>query len=95
MQEYKLMSRNELTDYIFDFWLGFGAFNYDDRTDEELKSIIYNNLGSFKGIENELDAIRYELETGWDENSREYEELDKLWNYINWYKTNFKESEEK
>ena len=92
MFEYKLMNKEELTNYIFNFWENWGAFNFEDRTDKELKDIINKNLSSFNGIENELDIIRDEFNSGWNENSIEYQELDKLWNYINWYKTNFKES---
>ena len=59
---------------------------------EEIKNEIKKNLSSFDGIEKELDYIRVEFENGsWNENSKEYEELEKLWNYLNWYKTNFKE----
>ena len=91
--EYKLMNREELTNYTYNFWENWGAFNYEEKTDDMLKQEIYNNLGSFNGIERELDTIRCEFEAGWNEDSKEYEELDKLWNYINWYKTNFKEGE--
>lgn len=94
MCEYKLMNREELTDYILDFWLNFGMQEHQEEENDYLWTEIYYNLGSFDGIEQELDAIRCEFEKGWSENSREYEELDKLWNYINWYKTNFKESNE-
>ena len=93
MFEYKLMNREELRDYIFNFWYEWGFFDYDERDDDELKFKIYNNLGSFNGIEKELDCVRMEFESHWAENSIEYQELDKLWNYINYYKTNFKEEE--
>lgn len=89
--EYKVMNREELTDYIYDFWENWGAFNYEERTNDALWHEIYDNLDSFEGIERELDTVRNEFESGWEEDSLEYEELDKLWNYINWYKTNFKE----
>ena len=93
MFEYKLMNREELTDYICNFWLEFGIPEYD-KDDDHLWHEIYDNLNSKNGIEKELDYIRQEFESGWDENSREYQDLDKLWNYVNWYKTNFwKESE--
>ncbi len=88
MKEYKVMSRTELTNYIFNFWNDWGAFNYEDRTDEELKTKIFNNLKTLDGVEKELDFIRHEFEAGWDENSLEYQNLNILWNYINWYKTN-------
>lgn len=93
MIEYKVMNREELRDYIFDFWNNWGAFNYEERDDDEIKYDIYNNLGSLKGIETELDYLRQEFEAGWDEDSKEYEDLDKLWNYINWYKTDFQKRE--
>ena len=87
--EYKLMNRKELTDYIFNFWIEWGIPEYNGN-DEDLKNEIYNNLGSFSGIEIELDNIRGAYEIGFNEDSLEYENLDKIWNYINWYKTNFK-----
>ena len=92
MFEYELMNREQLTDYIFKFWENWGAFNHDERDDDEIILEIYNNLGNFKGIEREIDAIREEFDSNtWEEDSLEYENLDRLWNYINWYKTNFKE----
>lgn len=94
MIEYKLMNRDELTDYIFNWWCEWGAFELDEREDEEIKAEIWENLSSKNGIEKELDYIRDEFEKYKDENSVEYEELDKIWNYLNWYKTDFwKESE--
>lgn len=88
MFEYKLMSIEELTDYIFNFWNNWGAFNYEERLDEEIKAEIYGNLKSLDGVEKELDYIRQEFESNeWSEDSLEYQELDKMWNYINWYKT--------
>ena len=64
----------------------------EKEVQEEIKNEIKKNLSSFDGIEKELDYIRVEFENGsWNENSKEYEELEKLWNYLNWYKTNFKE----
>lgn len=94
MIEYEVMNKEKLRDYIFKFWNDWGAFNYDERDDDEIKYEIYNNLSSFKGIEKELDYIRQEFESGWDENSLEYERLDNLWNYINWYKTDFGKDDE-
>lgn len=89
--EYKLMSREELTDYTLDFWLNWGVPEYEGSNDY-LWHEIYENLGSFEGIEKELDSIRCEFESGFSEDSLEYINLDKLWNYLNWYKTNFKEN---
>lgn len=88
MKEYKVMSRTELTNYIFNFWNDWGAFYYEERLDEEIKAEIYNNLETLDGVEKELDYLRTEFESHWDENSLEYQNLDILWNYINWYKTN-------
>lgn len=88
MYEYKVMNIEELTDYIFNFWNNWGAFNYEERLDEEIKAEIYSNLKSLVGVEKELDYIRQEFESNeWSEDSLEYQELDKMWNYINWYKT--------
>lgn len=87
------MNREELTNYVFKFWQDWGAFNWDERTDEELKNEIYNHLGHSLGIDRELDYVRFEFEAGWDENSLEYERLTDLWNNLNYYKTNFKGDE--
>lgn len=90
--EYKLLSREELSRYTFDFWLKWGAFNWNSKTDEELLEEIYTNLGTLEGIEKELDSVRCEFESNcWSEESLEYENLDKLWNYLNWYKTYLQE----
>lgn len=89
------MTKEKLVDYVFKFWDNWGAFNFESATDEEIKNEIKKNLSSFDGIEKELDYVRLEFENGsWDENSKEYKDLDKLWNYLNWYKTNFKEMKE-
>lgn len=93
MIEYELMSREKLTNYIFKFWDDWGAFNYENRSDTEIKEDIFNNLGTEEGIENELDFIRDEFESGWDEESLEYERLNEIWNYVNWYKTDFYKKE--
>ena len=88
MLEYKLMNREELTDYILEFWLNWGIPEYTG-TNEQLYSEIYDNLGTKEGTERELDTIRIEFESGYEEESKEYQDLDKMWNYINWYKTDF------
>ncbi len=88
------MTREKLTDYVFSFWNNWGAFNFESATDEEIKNEIKNNLSSLGGIEKELDYIKSEFESGWSEDSKEYEDLGKLWIYLNWYKTNFKEMKE-
>ena len=31
------LNREELTDFIFNFWIDWGAFNYDERDDDEIK----------------------------------------------------------
>lgn len=80
------MNRKELTDYIFNFWYEWGAFNYDERTDDEIKTEIYNNLGNKKDIYNELEYISNEIESGWDEDSLEYKNLIELMKHINDYK---------
>lgn len=77
MCEYKLMNRKQLTDYIFEFWLDFGIPECQ-KSDEELRNEIFNNLGSFEGIEKELDTIRCAFEIGFVEGSKEYNELEKL-----------------
>ena len=91
--EYKLMSREELTDYILDFWLNWGIPEYNG-TLEDLKNEIYENLGTLKGVYKEITMVSVEFDIGFEEDSLEYENLDKLWNYLNWYKTALqKESE--
>ena len=87
--EYNVMTRDDLTNYIFKFWCGWGASELDERDDTEIKGEIFNNLGTEEGIERELDCLREEFDSGWDEDSLEYENLNTLWNYINWYKTDF------
>ena len=84
------MNREELTDYVLDFWLNWGVPEYDG-TYESLYDEIYYNLNSRKGIESELDIVRMEFENGWDENSLEYKNLTDLWDNLNYYKSNFKE----
>jgi hypothetical protein len=86
---YELFNRDEMTEYTFNFWLNWGAFNHEERDDTEIKGEIFDNLGTKDGIERELDYLRQEFESGWDEDSQEYEDLDQLWNYLNWYKTDF------
>lgn len=88
------MTREKLTDYVFSFWDNWGAFNFESATDKEIKNEIKSNLSSLGGIEKELDYIKSEFESGWSEGSKEYEDLEKLWIYLNWYKTNFKEMKE-
>lgn len=91
MEKIKII-KEKLTDYVFKFWDNWGVFNFESATDEEIKNVIKKNLSSLDGIEKELDYIRFEFANdSWDEESKEYEELEKLWNYLNWYKTNFKE----
>ena len=80
------MSREELTDYILDFWLSWGIPEYEEDNDY-LYCEIYNNLETLDGVEKELDSVRCIFESGVEEDSLEYENLDKLWNYLNWYKT--------
>lgn len=80
------MNRKELRDYIFDFWWNWGAFNYDERDDDEIKLEIYENLGTINGINKELNFLKYEFDAGWDKNSLEYKRLTELKNYIEYYK---------
>jgi hypothetical protein len=82
------MNREELRDYIFNFWLDWGAFNYEERTDEEIKKEIYENLGTVEGTQKEMNFLNHEFEAGWSGDSLEYKELIKLRNYIIEYKEN-------
>ena len=84
--EYKVMSREELTNYVLDFWLKWDIPEYEEDNDY-LYCEIYNNLETLDGVEKELDSARCLFESGIEENTLEYENLDKLWNYLNWYKT--------
>ena len=79
------MNREELTDFIFNFWIDWGAFNYDEREDDEIKYEIYNNLKTEQGIQKELSYIENEIHNGWDEKSLEYTRLHELKNKINKY----------
>jgi hypothetical protein len=90
--EYKVMNRYELRNYIFNLWNSLGMFDGDERDEEEILEEIYDNLESKEGIDTEIDYVRQELEK-WDQDSLQYEGLDKLWNYLNWYKTSFEKSE--
>lgn len=92
MYEYKLMNRKDLTDYLLDFWLNWGVPEYEG-TNEQLYNEIYDNLGTKEGIERELDTIRIEFESGYEEDSKEYQDLDEVWENLNSYKTNFYENE--
>lgn len=81
------MNRQELTDYIFKFWLDWGAFNYDERDDDEILLEIYNNLEDLKGIEKELYYVNEELMSNcWEESSLEYSNLTDIFNKISEYK---------
>ena len=86
--EYKVMSRYELRNYIFNLWNSLSMFDGDERDNEEILEEIYDNLGNKEGIDTEIDYVRQELEK-WEKDSLQYEGLDKLWNYLNWYKTSF------
>ena len=87
--EYKLMTKEELTNYIYDFWNNFGGYeDYDIESESAIKKRISQNLSTLNGIDTEIDDVRFQFDN-YDEESWEYEELDKLWNYLNWYKTNF------
>ena len=44
------MNREELTDYVYDFWLNWGTPEYEGTYDQ-LYSEIYNNLETLEGIE--------------------------------------------
>jgi hypothetical protein len=81
------LNRQELTDYIFKFWLDWGAFNYDERDDDEILLEIYNNLEDLKGIEKELYYVNEELMSNcWEESSLEYNNLTDIFNKISEYK---------
>jgi uncharacterized damage-inducible protein DinB len=82
------MNRKELADYVFNFWLGFINLDEYNKTEEELFNEIYENLETLNGVEKELDMVRSAFESGWDEKSKEYQDLDDVWNELNYYKTN-------
>lgn len=84
MIDYEVKTREELSNCIVNFWYNLSEYNYDT-----LYSEVYDNLGTKEGIERELDVIRDMFDTGYKEN----EELDNLWNYVNWYKTEFYKKE--
>ena len=80
------MNKKELSNYIFNFWLDWGAYNYEPLSDEEILKSIEENLSTTKGIERELNFIKHEFEAGWSEESLEYKNLKKLQKLVNDYK---------
>lgn len=84
------MTKEKLTDYTFSFWNDY-LTSLKEEKKEEIKSEIKNNLSSLDGIEKELDYVRDIFDFG---DCDDREEVEKLWNYLNWYKTNFKEMKE-
>lgn len=81
------MNREELTEYIYDFWLKWGMPEYEGTYDQ-LYCEIYDNLETLEGVEEELDVVRLEFEVGYEEDSLDYKNLCDLWNNLNYYKTN-------
>ena len=86
------MNREELTDYVLDFWLNWGIPECAE-TNDQLYAEIYNNLETLEGIEKELDIVRSEFESGWSEDSLEYKNLCDLWDELNYYKTSLQKEE--
>lgn len=82
------MNREELTEYIYDFWLNYRKIKKNDGTYDLLYCEIYDNLETIEGVEQELDMVRLEFELGYEENSLEYKNLCDLWDNLNYYKTN-------
>ena len=80
------MNREELTDYVLDFWLNWGIPEYEG-TNDQLYIEIYNNLETLEGIKKELDIVRSEFESGWSKDSLEYKNLCDLLEKLNYYKT--------
>lgn len=81
------MNREELTEYIYDFWLKWGGIE-EDAVYDLLYCEIYDNLETLEGVEEELDVVRLEFEVGYEEDSLEYNNLCDLWDNLNYYKTN-------
>ena len=86
------MNREELTDYVLDFWLNWGIPEYEG-TNDQLYSEIYNNLETLEGVEKELDIVRSEFDVVFEEDSLEYKNLCDLWDELNYYKTSLQKEE--
>lgn len=86
------MNREELTEYILEFWVNWGIPEYNG-TLEDLKNEIYENLGTLKGVDEELTMVSVEFDSGWSEDSIEYQNLDNLWNELNYYKTDLQKKQ--
>ena len=71
------MKREELTDYVYDFWLKWGIPEYDGDYDQ-LYSEIYDSLGNTYGVDREINIVISEFESGWSEDSLEYKNLCEL-----------------
>jgi hypothetical protein len=82
------MNKQELTNYVYDFWKNHRGIKKINGTYDYLYNEISNNLETLKGVERELDMIRLEFELGYEENSLEYNNLCDLWDNLNYYKTN-------
>lgn len=87
------MNKQELTEYVYDFWLKHRGMTKGKGTHDHLYNEISNNLETLKGVEQELDMVRLEFDLGYEEDSLEYKNLCDLWNNLNYYKTNLQKEE--
>ena len=77
------MNKKELVNKILKFWLKVTS----DFDSKQLKKDIEKNLSNIDGIDNEIDYIRMEFDNISDNDL--YNELEEIWNELNYYKSNF------
>ena len=70
----------------FNIWKNYLKFNNDTLTDKELLEEIKTNFkNGIIGIDDEIDKLIIEFDSGKKENPY-YDELNNLWDCFNWYK---------
>ena len=67
----------ELTKLVYSFWS-----RYDDKKDRQLLKEIKTNIKTTKGVDILLDWCRDEFDKG----DKMGDELDYVWDILNWYK---------
>lgn len=77
------MNKKELVNKVLKFWLKVTS----DFDSKQLKKDIEKNLSNIDGIDQEIDYIRMEFDCISDNDL--YNELEEIWNELNYYKSNF------
>ena len=77
------MNKKELVNKVLKFWLKVTS----DFDSKQLKKDIEKNLSNIDGIDQEIDYIRIEVDCISDNDL--YNELEEIWNELNYYKSNF------